>query len=165
MILFPTIPHNMNNSKVLKVRQFKEEDADGVSQVIRKTMLETNADDYPISILKPLHDYFSPSKVQMLSLERFCVVTLIGKKIIGTGAFEGGELKTIFVNPDYQRQGVGKAIIFQLEQYARKEGYGTIRVPSSISGTKFYEKMGYEKGETFISKHAGQQTWMKKHIS
>ena len=146
------------------IRPFREEDATQVSAVIRKTLLETNTADYPSSIIEPLRDYFSPTKVLILASERFCVVAICEDKIVGTGAIENGELKTIFVLPYYQGRGVGRKILGALERHANELSLSHIKVPSSISGIGFYEKLGYQKGVTFMSKHAGQQTWMVKDI-
>jgi len=79
-------------------------------------------------------------------------------------AIEDDELKTIFVFPEYQGLGIGKRLIDCLEKYAVSNQVEKLKVPASISGIGFYEKIGYKKGETFKSKHAGQQTWMTKKI-
>ena len=84
------------------------------------------------------------------------VIDVYKRQVIGCGAissFWGSKtesiLLTIFVSPDYHGQGIGRRIIEALEQdelYLRAK---IIRVPSSITACKFYEKMGfqYENGE------------------
>lgn len=152
----------MKAQQKLIIRRFHDEDAEAVSSIIRTTMLTSNATDYPISILQPLHDYFSPSKVKILANERYCLVAVLGMKIIGTGAYEAGELKTIFVLPNHQRKGVGNRLVLELEKQARSVGVTTMKVPASISGVSFYERLGYIKINTFLSKNAGKQTLMEK---
>jgi len=146
------------------IRVFQEKDAIQVSNVIQETMMKTNIDDYPLSILKPLHDYFTPAKVKILASERYCLVVEENEKIIGTGAIENEELKTIFVLPEYQKTGIGRRLIEKLEGYALSKQILDLKVPASITGIGFYEKLGYVKGETFTSKTAGKQTWMTKNI-
>jgi len=154
----------MKKENNISIRIFEESDADHVSHVIRVSMMKTNINDYPLSILKPLHDYFTPSKVKILANERYCLIAEVNGDIVGTGAIEHNELKTIFVLPKYQGLGIGKQLIYGLEKYAISKQIKNIKVPASISGIGFYEKVGYKKGETFESKHAGQQTWMTKRI-
>jgi len=154
----------MKNQDKVTIRFFEEGDAHHVSSVIRDTMMKTNINDYPMSILKPLHDYFTPSKVKILASERYCLVVEVDGKIVGTGALENDELKTIFIIPNYQGLGIGKRLIDSLEKYAISKQVSKLKVPSSISGIGFYKKVGYEEGETFNSKHAGQQTWMTKNL-
>ncbi len=155
---------NHEKKSPLSIRIFKAEDASQVSEVIRTTMMQTNINDYPLSILKPLHDYFTPTKVKILASERYCLVVEENEKIIGTGSLEEDELKTIFVLPTYQGLGIGMQLIHKLEDYAKAKRTMRLKVPASISGIGFYEKLGYKKGETFISEHAGQQTWMTKEL-
>jgi len=155
----------MENDDNISIRIFEEKDANQVSHIIRETMMKSNVNDYPMSILKPLHDYFTPSKVIILAKERYCLIAKVNDEIVGTGAIEGDELKTIFVLPSYQGLGIGKRIIACLEEFAISFKIKKINVPASISGIGFYEKVGYIKGKTFISKHAGQQTWMTKEMS
>ena len=152
----------MQKKTDLIIRRFQDEDAKQVSKVIQRTMLESNSQDYPMTILQPLHDYFTPEKVAVLATERHCLVAIIENKIVGTGALEEDELKTIFVSPSYQGKGIGRQIVHELEKIAKQIGISSLKVPTSITGMHFYEKMGYLRGATFESKHAGQQTWMQK---
>ena len=149
---------------MVKIRIFKEADATQVSKLIRKTLLSTNSQDYPQSTLKPLHDYFTPTKVKILASERYCLVAEDNGKIVGTGALEEGELKTIFVEAKLQRQGIGRQLVSALEKKAQKDGLKSVQVPSSITGASFYAKLGYKKIRSFMSKNAGQQIWMKKKL-
>lgn len=155
----------MEKRPSILIRRFEAQDANQVSRVIRETMLKANAADYPMWILQPLHDYFTPEKVLILAGERYCIVTLLAEQIVGTGALEDNEIKSLFVLSQYQGIGIGKQIIRSLEDYAVLRKIKELKVTASITGFTFYEKMGYKKGESFISKHAGPLTWMTKEIS
>ena len=52
-------------------------------------------------------------------------------------------LFTIFVLPEYQRKGVGRAIIEALESDEYFLRANRIEIPASITGVPFYTKMGY----------------------
>jgi len=49
-----------------------------------------------MSILKPLHNYFIPSKVKILASERYCLVTEVNGNIVGIGAIEKDEPNNIY---------------------------------------------------------------------
>jgi len=127
-------------------------------------MLDSNSEDYPMTILQALHDYFTPEKVQILADERYCLVAVFKEEIVGTGAIEDGELKSIFTLPDYQGMGIGTAIMHLIEVHAKQIDLKRIKVAGSLTALSFYEKIGYQKGESFLSKHAGTLTWMHKDL-
>ena len=148
--------------KNMRVRLFTDTDAEQVSHVIRTSMLEANKDDYPASILKPLHDYFSPSKIKILANERYFLIAEEEGVVVGTGSLENGQILTLFVHPEYQNRGVGCELLKKLEQQAREEGLKILEVYASITGMGFYAKNGYKKIKEIQSEHAGKQILMKK---
>lgn len=117
-----------------------------------------------MSILQPLHDYFTPSKIKQLASERYSLVADEKGLIVGTGSLEGSQLLTIFVHPKHQGKGIGTKIIQHLEGKAEMNKITTLQVHSSITGTDFYSKNGYKKIKTIMSKHAGEQVLMNKEI-
>ncbi|MBP0976529.1 MAG: GNAT family N-acetyltransferase, partial [Oscillospiraceae bacterium] len=74
-----------------------------------------------------------------------------GEKIVGTGTiapFWGSEtesiLLTIFVLPDYQGKGLGRALIETLEQDAYAKRASRIEIPASLTAVRFYRHLGYD---------------------
>ena len=70
--------------------------------------------------------------------------------IIGCGAIgpywgkeDESSLFSIFVHPDYQGKGIGRAIVEPLEQDEFALRARRIEIPASITGLPFYQKMGY----------------------
>ena len=51
--------------------------------------------------------------------------------------------KTFFVDPKEQGKGVGKALIYHIEELIKKEGYETSTLNSTITAKSFYEAQGY----------------------
>ncbi|MBR6880131.1 MAG: GNAT family N-acetyltransferase [Lachnospiraceae bacterium] len=134
----------------MEIRRFQEQDAKEVSDLIRKTILISNTKDYPKDIMDLLIETETPEHVlQRASWTHFYVVIDSGK-IIGCGAigpFWGKEdessLFTIFVLPEYQGKGIGRAIIDTLEKDEYFLRAKRIEIPASITGVPFYLKMGY----------------------
>lgn len=119
------------------------EHADGISVVIRDAIKRINAKDYPPSEIDRLMLNFTSDKVLELIGKRLTLVAMSGGIVIGTGALQGTEVKSVFVSPDWNGKGVGTALIKALEEHALRHGYEILDVSSSLSATGFYEALGY----------------------
>lgn len=134
----------------MEIRRFKEEDAKEVSDLIRKTILISNTKDYPKDLMDALIETETPEHVlQRASWTHFYVV-VDEQQIVGCGAIgpywgkeDESSLFTIFVLPEYQGQGIGRAIIDTLEKDEYFLRAHRIEIPASITGVPFYLKMGY----------------------
>lgn len=134
----------------MNIRRFKEEEAKEVSNLIRNTIRISNTKDYPLELMELLIETETPEHVlERASWTHFYVAEDEGR-IVGCGAigpFWGKEdesgLFTIFVHPEYQGKGVGRAIIETLEKDEYFLRAKRIEIPASITGVPFYLKMGY----------------------
>ena len=132
------------------IRRFTEEDAKAVSALIIRTIRISNIRDYPAELMEELVKTETPDHVlQRASWTHFYVVEEEGK-IVGCGAIgpywgreDESSLFTIFVDPDYQGKGIGRAIVEKLEQDEFALRARRIEIPASITGLSFYQKMGY----------------------
>lgn len=53
-------------------------------------------------------------------------------------------LDRLYVHKDYQRKGIGKAILSALEKYAEENAVGVITTYASITALPFFEAMRYD---------------------
>ena len=134
----------------MNIRLFEQNDAIAVSELIRKTIRISNVKDYPLELMEALIDSETPQHViERASWTHFYVAEeqeeLIGCGAIGPywGKEDESSLFTIFVLPEYQGKGVGRAIIDTLENDAYFLRAKRIEIPASITGVPFYLKMGY----------------------
>ena len=105
----------------MDIRRFQQQDANEVSDLIRKTMRISNTKDYPADLMEQLIGIETPEHVlQRASWTHFYVAVDNGQ-IIGCGAIgpywgkeDESSLFTIFVLPEYQ--GVGRAVVEILEK-------------------------------------------------
>ena len=134
----------------MNIRRFTEQDAKAVSELIIRTIRISNVRDYPAELMEELVRTETPEHVlQRASWTHFYVAEEEGK-IIGCGAIgpywgkeDESSLFTIFVDPDCQGKGVGRAIVETLEQDEFALRARRIEIPASITGLPFYQKMGY----------------------
>ena len=134
----------------MNIRQFEHSDAPAVSELIRNTIKISNTKDYPKELMDALINVETPEHVlERASWTHFYVVedqeNIIGCGAIGPywGKEDESSLFTIFVSPEYQGKGVGRAIIDTLEKDEYFLRAKRIEIPASITGVPFYLKMGY----------------------
>ena len=135
----------------MKIRRFRDQDAQAVSDLIVTTIRISNVKDYPEDLMEELARTETPEHVlQRASWTHFYVAEL-GGVIIGCGAIgpywgkeDESSLFTIFVLPEYQGKGVGRFIINTLEKDEFFTRANRIEIPASITGVPFYLKMGYD---------------------
>lgn len=74
--------------------------------------------------------------------------TLVGElhhQIVAVGSLITGEIRRVYVSPDLQGHGIGKAMVDALEAEARKRGETQLTLESSPSSLAFYEHLGYRR--------------------
>ena len=134
----------------MMIRRLEEADAAAVSELIRNTIRISNAKDYPAELMDALIGTETPEHIlERASWTHFYVAEEQGK-IIGCGAIgpywgrtDESSLFTIFVSPEYQGKGIGRAIMETLEGDEFFLRAKRIEIPASITGVPFYLKMGY----------------------
>ena len=132
------------------IRKFENADAAAVSALIQKTLRISNIKDYSPEYIERDAQLFTPEYViQRAGWTHFYVVCM-DSQIIGCGAIgpywdktDESSLFNIFVLPEYQGKGIGRAIIETLEKDEYFLRARRIEIPASITACAFYRKMGY----------------------
>jgi N-acetylglutamate synthase-like GNAT family acetyltransferase len=125
------------------IRRAIEADANRISAVILRTLRETNSKDYTDEIIERVERSFSPSAVLQLIDKRTVFVVTVGGNIIGTASLDGSVIRTVFVAPNAQAQGIGKLLMAELERTARERNIPSLTVPSSVTAETFYARLGF----------------------
>jgi predicted N-acetyltransferase YhbS len=134
----------MPKSKLFHVRAATLDDVPAVSRVILEALRRSNAKDYSPEVISRVETSFSPSALLNLFQQREVFVAVHDQRIVGTASLDRRAVRTMFVTPEIQRQGVGRRLMEAVEGAARKAGIDVLAVPSSVTAEQFYAKLGYE---------------------
>lgn len=153
---------------IVELRKLKDEFHRQALECILKTVDVSNSPDYPPSVIEyQLQIHYTMDWIRKQMQSRYFIVTLIEGKVVGTGSLDGDEIKAVFVDPSYQRRGVGRAMMEELEEYARTKGLKEVVLNSSITAYDFYKKLNYHLIEKISEEFQGDRVFtyiMKKHL-
>lgn len=125
------------------IRNATADDVQAISDLIRRTVRHSNAQDYPADVVELIAANFAPDKVAHRLTERDVFVCEAGSRIVGTIALGGDKLRSMFVEPDRQQGGIGARLVEHLEAHALKAGVKELQLSSSLTARGFYERLGY----------------------
>ena len=125
------------------VRLAQAADAEGISQVILAALHSSNARDYPADVIARVASNFTPQAVLHLLARRTVLVAIRDQLIVATAALDANVVRSVFVNPALQGQGIGRQLMVDIEQRAREAGVTVLSVPSSLTAEPFYTKLGF----------------------
>ena len=125
------------------VRLAQPTDAEGISQVILAALRSSNAQDYPADVIARVAINFTPEAVLALLARRVVLVAVQDEVVVATAALDANVVRSVFVNPSLQGQGIGRLLMIEIELRAREAGVTVLSVPSSLTAEPFYTKLGF----------------------
>jgi GNAT superfamily N-acetyltransferase len=125
------------------IRTATAADAAALSALILRTIRATNAADYSEDEINFACDSFSPDKVARKIAARDVFVAFSRGALAGTASYGDGRLHSLFVDPDYQGQGLGSLLLAHVERHALARGSVRLELLSSITAKRFYGAAGY----------------------
>ena len=136
----------------VEIRDAVEADLSAVRDVFRRASW-ANEGDRPLLERHPEFLVFTDLPV----LEGRTRVALIDGRLVGFASTidEGAwlELEDLFVDPDWMRHGVGRALVSDIVERARVAGIPEIAVDGNTHALEFYEQVGFVAGATVALEH------------
>jgi N-acetylglutamate synthase-like GNAT family acetyltransferase len=127
------------------VRKADHRDAPAISQVIEAALRVSNTQDYPPDIIDRVVRCFSPAAVMRFLALHHVFVACIEGRVVATASLDASVVRSVFVDPLYQRQGIGCRLMATVESIAAQAGVERLSVPSSITAQGFYLSLGFVK--------------------
>ncbi|MCW2290351.1 GNAT superfamily N-acetyltransferase [Pseudomonas sp. BIGb0408] len=125
------------------IRRALEGDAEALSRVIVETLRLSNAEDYPPEVIDRVVDNFDVAGVRALMASRQVFVALDEARVVATASLADDVVRSVFVLPEMQGRGLGKALMNHVESVARDAGVHQLLVPASLTAVGFYSALGY----------------------
>ncbi|WP_064681714.1 GNAT family N-acetyltransferase [Rhizobium bangladeshense] len=130
-------------SEPIQIQPARRDDAAEISELVRHTIRVSNSVDYPLDIIERVASNFSKEAVLGFIANRDVWIARKDGPIIGTASLDGNTVRTVFVSPAAQGQGVGARLLEAVESAARYKGIGVLRVPDSLTAHAFYSRHSY----------------------
>jgi N-acetylglutamate synthase-like GNAT family acetyltransferase len=128
--------------KQIAIRRATADDSRAVHDIVLRALRETNARDYPASVIDRLVSTL-PEKVASNLDTSDAFVAIVDGRVVGTASLSGHTVKSVFVHPDYQRGGVATRLMGTVENAARAQSIRALNVQSSITAQPFYAVRGF----------------------
>ncbi|WP_339461558.1 GNAT family N-acetyltransferase [Pseudomonas sp. EA_105y_Pfl2_R69] len=120
-------------------------DAAAISQVVVRSLRESNAQDYSPEIIDQVEQSFSPTAILHLLIQRQVFVATIDDHVVATASLDRDIARSVFVDPASQGAGIGRQLMAMIQSIAVNKGVKLLRVPSSITAEGFYSALGFKK--------------------
>ncbi|MEM7120621.1 MAG: GNAT family N-acetyltransferase [Pseudomonadota bacterium] len=130
--------------KPIEIRKATDADAVALSGLIRRTIRVSNSKDYDQQSIDLLCSIFEPEPVAKRIVNEHILLGFAGVDLVGTAGLRHDYLRSMFIEPSYQRQGLGKVLVAEIEEVARQNAISEMMVHSSVTARPFYEALGYE---------------------
>lgn len=124
------------------IRRATADDSRAVREIVLQALRETNARDYPASVIERLV-LTLPDKVASKLGTWHSFVAIADGRVVGTAGLSGHTVKSVFVHPDYQRGGVATKLMGAIEGAALARSVRSLDVQSSITAQRLYETCGF----------------------
>lgn len=150
------------------IRKAREDDAVGIGKVHYNGWIDTYSDLLPPKIMASLSEERSIRSFQREGCQNMYVATVNGDVVAfcGYGMWRDakaeeppareGEIVGLYVSSEFQRKGIGKALLEQAERKLKQEGFSTVSLWVLEGNTKaqaFYKAMGFK--DMSVKKQSG----------
>lgn len=127
----------------IKIREFTREDLDAVVALIHHVVETSYKYVYPADALKLYKEFHSRDNILNDAENGYCVVAEHGGRIMGTGTLLEDGIRRVYIDPSYQKSGIGKQIYNTLEKKALQIGLSHLGLGASIIAREFWESVGF----------------------
>jgi putative acetyltransferase len=145
------------NKPIIKIRTALFDDISAIVEMYRQTVHTVNSKDYtPEQITVWADGAVNYPRWEKAIKEQFFVLAEIEGKLAGFSSIaKDGYLDFMYVNKDYQRCGVARALLNEIENKALEQKNAEIYSHVSKTAKGFFEKMGYEHKEDLKDLYKG----------
>ncbi|HKM35222.1 MAG TPA: GNAT family N-acetyltransferase [Lachnospiraceae bacterium] len=136
-------------SKLCDIRWASPADWQSTMQMVWKTFLKYEADDYTEEGIHNFYDFLTNGRIHKMFLEGtyLMMIALDDDRVIGQiSVRNGNHISLLFVDEDYHNKGVGRELINKMGDYLkcnRNEVYVSVKAAPYAVG--FYRRLGFRE--------------------
>lgn len=130
---------------MITIRLYRAEDCDTVLDIFDRSIREVTARDYsPAQIAAWAHEDRDRAAFAAKHASRPTFIAELDGTPAGFSDLEAdGHIDFLFVHPDFQRRGVGRAMLAHGEALARRQGLARLYAEVSITARPLFETCGF----------------------
>ena len=130
---------------MIVIRPYLVSDCEALAKIFKRAVLEIASKDYsPAQILAWAPDSRDTEKFAARLAAKPTYVAECDGTIAGYSDLESdGHIDMLFVNPDFQRQGVATTLLLRLINDAKKAGLTMLHSEVSITARPVFERQGF----------------------
>jgi GNAT superfamily N-acetyltransferase len=133
----------MTREDRLIVRMFQKADLLPLESLIHRTIAACYPPYYGPEAVRFFLEYHSGQAIGADAHEGRTLVLDKAGRVLGTGTLVGDEIKRVFVDPSFQRQGMGRLLMQRLEETALAAAIPIVTLDASLPAKAFYDRLGY----------------------
>ena len=128
------------------ITEAKQTDIKEITTLFYETIQEINSKDYPKDEIDDWSSWRENVDRWAEEIEKFYfIIAKIDSKIVGIASLASdGYLDLLFVHKDFQRNGVAKSLLSEIEKKASEQQNDLIYSDVSITAKGFFEKYGFK---------------------
>ena len=146
-------------------RQFRNADAQSVSELIIANLKQINSQYYPENVINRMVKLYTPKHLIETAQKQLVLVAEELDEIVGTATISKNFFGSVFVRPDMHGKGIGNKVMDSLEQLAKQNGLEEVKLHASINAVNFYTKRGYKKIGKVSDAKFGESFEMVKQLT
>jgi GNAT superfamily N-acetyltransferase len=127
----------------VEYRTLTEENIHAVCTLIERTVRTSYRDVYSPRAIEFFLQYNTHEDIAHDARDGSAIVAVMDDSIIGTASLCDDQMKRVFVDPQFQRRGIGKALVALMINKAKVQGVRRIRADASLVSWQMYQRMGF----------------------
>lgn len=135
------------NQALITLRLANMSDAPAIAELHRASIRHYCTDHYPPDVIEEWVLPLKASDYQNLAPSCTLMVAEASQGLVGFALLDSqkGTLEKLYIAPGASRQGIGSALLHQLETQAYLQGIQDLNVSATLNAISFYERHAYQK--------------------
>jgi putative acetyltransferase len=128
----------------VKIRRAKSEDAERLCEIQVTAIQQLALSHYSTDQLRPWWNGLTSAPYRTYPERFYTIVAEVESTVVGFAALNTvkSSIRAVYVYPDYAGKGIGKKLLAELIQEARRQKLTELYCHASLNAQKFYEKAG-----------------------